>query len=151
MMLAGEVRPCACSGCGAPHHQTGVVATARWYLDLPARPREEVCGSCANRRTASATRSQYLTPIEGQGSTRVRLVGKLVAGLEITGVPAEDGVVCECYDPACACTNPCRRPATYLWGGVDHDDWQYLCRLCCLRLVERGTAPERGEEVAEDA
>jgi hypothetical protein len=143
--------PCACTGCGAPHHRTEAVATARWYLDSPGRPREEVCGSCANRRTASATRSQYLTPIEGMGSTRVRLVGKVIDGLVIGSVPAEDGVVCECYDPDCTCTAPCTRPALYLWGGVDHNDWQYLCRMCCLRLVERGTASERGEEVAEDA
>jgi hypothetical protein len=78
-------------------------------------------------------------------------VGKVVDGLEISSVPAEDGVVCECYDPECTCTFPCTRPALYLWGGVDEDDWQYLCRACCLRLVERGTAPERSEEVAEDA
>jgi hypothetical protein len=69
----------------------------------------------------------------------------------ISSVPAEDGVVCECYDPYCTCTALCMRPALYLWGGVDYDDWQYLCRACCLRLVARGTAPEQGEEVAEDA
>jgi hypothetical protein len=148
---ASDVAACACTGCGAPHHRTGAEATARWYLDLPARPRETVCGSCANRRTASASRTQYLTPIAGQRSTFVRLAGKVVGGLEISSVPAEDGVVCECYDPDCTCSAPCTRPALYLWGGVEHDDWQYLCRTCCLRLVERGTAPELREEAAPDA
>ena len=149
-MPAGDVA-CACTGCGAPHHRTGAVASARWYLNVPSRPREEVCGSCANRRTTYAMRSQYLTPMDGQGSTRVRLVGKVVAGLEITRFPVEDGVACECFDPDCTCTIPCRRPALYLWGGVEHDDWQYLCRPCCLRMVERGTAPHSRGEVAEDA
>jgi hypothetical protein len=148
---ASDVAACACTGCGAPHHRTGILAIARWYLDLSVQPREEVCGTCANRRTSSASRSQYLTPMAGFGSTRVRLVGKVVAGLEVSGVPAEDGVVCECYDQECGCGGTCTRPALYLWGGVDHDDWQYLCRACCLRLVERDTAPYRGKEVAEDA
>jgi len=145
------IQPCRCTGCGAPHHRSGAVVLARWYLDSPVKPREEVCGTCANRRTTHATRSQYLTPIAGRASTRVRLIGKVVAGLEISGVSVEEGVVCECHDRDCTCGEACQRPATYLWGGVEHDDWQYLCRLCCLRLVERGTAPDRGEEVAEDA
>ena len=145
------IQPCACTGCGAPHHRTGAVAIARWYLDLPAQPREAVCGTCANRRTTYASRSQYLTPMAGFGSTRVRLIGKVVAGLEVSGVPVEDGVVCECYDQDCICSGTCTHPALYLWGGVEHDDWQYLCRICCLRLVERGTVLDRREEAAQDA
>jgi len=148
---ATGIRSCGCSGCGAPHHRTGAVAIARWYLDSSTRSREEVCGTCANRRTTYATRSQHLTPIAGQASTRVRLIGKVVAGLEITAVSVEEGVVCECYDRDCTCGDACQRSAIYLWGGVEHDDWQYLCRICCLRLVERGTAPTRGEEGGSDA
>jgi hypothetical protein len=139
------IRPCGCTGCGAPHHKTGAVAKARWYFDSSVK-REEVCGTCANRRTTSVTRSQYLTPIAGERSTSIRLIGKMVAGLEISGVSAEEGVVCECSDHDCVCRGTCMRPAIYLWGGVDHDDWQYLCRLCCVRLVERGAAPGRAEE-----
>ena len=135
------IRACRCTGCGAPHHRTGAVAIARWYLDLSVKPRQEVCGTCANRRTTYASRSQSLTPIAGQRSTFVRLIGKVVAGLEISGVSVEDDVVCECYDQDCTCSGTCTRPALYLWGGVEHDDWQYLCRTCCLRLVERGGPP----------
>jgi hypothetical protein len=140
-----SILSCRCTGCGAPHHLTGGVAVARWYLDLPRRPREEVCGTCANRRTPGVTRRRYLTPLPGWGSRRWRLAGKVVAGLEITAVSAQEGVVCECYDPQCACDGRCTSGALYLWGGVEHEDWQYLCRACCLRLVERG-GPATGEE-----
>jgi hypothetical protein len=75
MMIATDaeetIRHCACTGCSAPHHQAGTVAKARWYLDLPHGPREEVCGTCANRRTQHPTRAKWLTPIPGQRSQRL--------------------------------------------------------------------------------
>ena len=158
------LRVCACIGCGAPHHRTGKVALARWYLATAANPRVEVCGTCGNRRTTHPTRSEYLTPIEGLGGTRLRLVGKVVAGQPITSVPVEDEVVCECYDRDCACSGKCRRTALYQWGdsdtsadleellaqGEEHGDWLYLCRTCCLRLVKRGVVPDFEEEEAKE-
>ena len=157
-------KSCACTGCGAPHHRTGKLALARWYLAASSNTREEVCGTCANRRTTSATRSEYLTPIAGV-RTHTHLVGRVVAGQPITSVPFEDGVVCECYDRECACEGRCQRTALYQWGdsdtdadleallahGEDHGDWLYLCRACCLRLVERGVVPDFEEEEAKDA
>ena len=107
------LRSCACTGCGAPHHRTGKVALARWYLASSSKGPEEVCGTCANRRTTHPTRSQYLTPIAGLGGTRLQLVGRVVAGRPITSVPVEDGVVCECYDRECSCKGKCQRTALY--------------------------------------
>ena len=144
------LRVCACTGCGAPHHHTGKVALARWYLASSSNPQEEVCGTCANRRTTHTTRSEYLTPIEGLAGTRLRLVGKVVAGQRITSVPIEDEVVCECYDRECSCNGKCQRTALYEWGEEWDGDWLYLCRACCLRLVERGTVPDFEEEEAKD-
>jgi hypothetical protein len=66
------------------------------------------------------------------------LVGRVIAGLPISGVDALEQLVCECYDPGCACGGSCTGLALFLWGGVEHEDWQYLCRVCCLRLLERG-------------
>jgi len=133
-----NIRPCRCSGCSATHHQTGAVALARWYLDFVRKPRQEVCGTCANLRTSKETRGRQLKPMPRQWRSAV---GKMVAGLEVRGVSIGEGLLCECYDPGCPCRGTCTRRAVYLWGGVDEGDWQHLCRVCGWRLVERGTPP----------
>ena len=137
-----DIRCCRCSGCSARHHRTGAGAVARWYLDPPRKRREEVCGTCANRRKAQANRTERLTPMPAQGRV---LVGRVIAGLPISGVDALEQLVCECYDQGCACGGSCTGLTLFLWGGVEHEDWQYLCRVCCLRLLERG-GPATGEE-----
>lgn len=133
-----DIRFCRCTGCNTRHHREGAPAVARWYLDPPGKPREEVCGTCANRRTAHGNRGERLTPMPAQGRG---LAGRVIAGLEINGVDPQQQLVCECFDQECACGGACTGLALYLWGGVEHIDWQYLCRACCLRMVERGTPP----------
>jgi hypothetical protein len=143
-----DLRFCRCSGCSARHHQLGASAVALWYLTSPSKQREEVCGTCANRRTAHGSREGSLTPMPDRGR---RLAGRQVGGLTIYGVDAQEWLVCECFDQDCACGGTCTGRALYLWGGVDHDDWQYLCRTCCLRMLERGTPPNTSAVAAGDA
>jgi hypothetical protein len=70
------------------------------------------------------------------------LLGRVVAGLTIQGIAMRwEKVHCECADKECRCEATCRGLACYCWGSVDDGTWQYLCRRCAGRLVERGTAP----------
>ena len=70
------------------------------------------------------------------------LRGRIIGGLPVTGVSLTEGVHCECADPECAHGGGgCPALACYLWGGVEMDDWKYLCYSRAARMVERGTAP----------
>ena len=98
-----------------------------------------------------ATLSDRLKAIEEVEDMINPLAGKVVAGQEITRVADEDEVVCECYDRECTCNGSCRRPALYSWGQEEDGDYQFLCRACCLRLIERGFMPDFKAEEAKDA
>jgi hypothetical protein len=88
--------------------------------------------------------------LEALGHDAVEAVqGKHAAGDRFRALDATDEVLCECADPECLCGAECGSAAGFEWGSVDAD-WQYLCYVCAVRLVERGTAPY-GEEAAGDA
>ena len=75
-------------------------------------------------------------------------LGRVIAGLVISGVSGQEQVWCECADPECGCQGRCRALAIYEWGSLDEEDWQYLCHRCAARMIERGTAPDVGAVTA---
>ena len=123
--------------------------------DLVAQ--DMACPSCGERRVDELTLNDDGSVVCATCGRRYSidedytLAGNVVAGLAISSVSIEEEVSCECHDQDCRCGATCTRTATYLWGGVEEENWQYLCPRCCLRLVERGTAPTRGEEGGSDA